>query len=237
MTDFGKIDNYAAFVEQDPFRNGLHYPAVISELGELQNKKLLDVGCGDGRLPRKLAEAGANVVGYDMALKKIEEARELGGANIEYQVATPQSFSHEERFDDATSVLVLPYAESVDELTQFFSSTCNHLVTNGRFISIVYNPDFTAFDQVIGSRRFTKQGGNDVQVEFLNPNSKETQFTSVLHQHSQDNYEQAAEQGGFNSVIWKKLFATREAIDQLGESFWKQCHEEQPYAALIATRK
>src|SRR4029077_9395618 len=34
MTDWGKIDVYGQFIRRDPFRNGLHYPAVLAELGD-----------------------------------------------------------------------------------------------------------------------------------------------------------------------------------------------------------
>ncbi len=235
MTDFGKIKDYAAFVQQDPFRNGLHYPAVVQELGDVK-KRILDVGCGDGRFPRILAAQGASVVGYDMAAEKIDEAKAVEHAHplhIQYGVATPQTFSINEKFDAATSVLVLPYAPSVDELRSFFRSTCSQLVEGGKFVSIIFNPSFSAFGEDLGSRRFTKLNEHDVQVEFLDPESHATKFTSVLHPYSQEHYQQAAENEGFRSTQWKTLHATQEAIQTLGEKFWDKCHREQPYAVLI----
>lgn len=238
MTDFGKIKDYAAFVQQDPFRNGLHYPAVVKELGDMK-KRILDVGCGDGRFPRQMAEQGASVVGYDMAPEKIAEAEEEERShplNIKYAVATPQTFFSEERFDAATSVLVLPYAPSIEELRAFFSSTCSQLIEGGKFVSVVFNPSFSAFGEDLGSRRFTKLNENDVQVEFLDPKSHATQFTSVLHPYTSVAYEQAAKSGGFRSADWKALHATPSATQALGEKFWEKCHREQPYAVLITQK-
>ena len=28
MTDFGQIKNYADYIKEDPFRRGLHFPAI-----------------------------------------------------------------------------------------------------------------------------------------------------------------------------------------------------------------
>ena len=48
---------------------------VVSAVGELTGKRVLDVGCGTGRLSRFLAERGAIVSGIDFSAKAIEIAR------------------------------------------------------------------------------------------------------------------------------------------------------------------
>src|SRR5215813_8587274 len=112
ITDFGTIPQYASYVAQDPFRHGLQFPAVMHELGGLK-KRILDVGTGDGLLPRLMARGGAAVVGYDKAPEKIAEAKahkDAHALDVEYVVATPLSFMDHGMFDAATSVMVLPYA-------------------------------------------------------------------------------------------------------------------------------
>jgi hypothetical protein len=47
MTDFSKIPEYGLDVATDEYRSGLHYPAVIRELGELRGKRILDIGTGN----------------------------------------------------------------------------------------------------------------------------------------------------------------------------------------------
>jgi len=59
-------------------------------------------------------------------------------------------------FDAATSVLVLQYATSLEELAAFFHSASRHLVPGGRFVSVVLNPSFSAFGTDFFIRRFTK---------------------------------------------------------------------------------
>src|SRR5262245_5824601 len=66
MTDWGKIGIYGSFIRKDPFRMGLHFPAVLEQLGDAR-KRILDVGCNDGLFPGLLAARGAAVLGYDRA--------------------------------------------------------------------------------------------------------------------------------------------------------------------------
>ena len=233
MTDFGAIEQYADFVAQDRFRNGLHYPAVIPV--DTTHQRILDIGCGDGRLPRILAARGARVAGYDIAHEKIAEARAQEARQplgIDYDVATPQTFRHPLVFNHATSVMVLPYAPSPEDLAAFFQSAYRNLLVDSRFTSVLFSPSFKAFGEDLGSRRFNKLEGDQVEVEFIDPASKQTQFTSVLHQYSVDQYEQAAREGGMTPAVWSKLFATRQAIEALGEAFWEPVHREQPYAVF-----
>jgi cyclopropane fatty-acyl-phospholipid synthase-like methyltransferase len=122
MTDFGQIKNYAGYIKEDPFRRGLHFPAVEEALGDLNKRRILDVGCGDGLFPRLLAERGASVVGYDRAPEKIAEARGYEDArrlDVKFVVATPHTFSHDGMFDAATSVMVIQYAASLEEWRRF----------------------------------------------------------------------------------------------------------------------
>jgi 2-polyprenyl-3-methyl-5-hydroxy-6-metoxy-1,4-benzoquinol methylase len=240
MTDFGQMKKYADYINKDPFRRGLHYPAVEEALGDLNKKCILDVGCGDGLFPRLLAEKGASVVGYDRAIEKIAEAREHKDAqrlDVKYVHATPYTFSHDAVFDAATSVMVLPYASSLEELTAFFRSTCQHLVAGGQFISIVLNPSFSTFAADFFIRRITKLQGNKVRMEFLDRGSGNIEMMMEKHQYTNKEYERAAVGGGMKPELWTKLFATRDAIEQVGEPFWRPCHDNQPYALFIARKE
>jgi 2-polyprenyl-3-methyl-5-hydroxy-6-metoxy-1,4-benzoquinol methylase len=239
MTDFGQMKNYADYIKDDPFRRGLHFPAVEGALGDLNKKRILDVGCGDGLFPRLLAERGASVVGYDKAVEKIAEAwkhKDAQRLDVKYVHGTQYTFLHDAVFDAATSVMVLPYAASLADLTAFFRSTCLHLVAGGRFVSVVLNPSFSAFATDFFIRRITKLQGNKVQMEFLNRTSGNVEMTMEKHQYTHKEYERAAIDGGMKPQPWKKLFATRDAVGQMGESFWKPCHDDQLYALFI-TRK
>ncbi len=51
--------------------------ALVSALGPLTGRRLLDLGCGKGRFARALQERGAEVVGLDVSRAMLREARGL----------------------------------------------------------------------------------------------------------------------------------------------------------------
>jgi toxoflavin synthase len=240
MTDFDQMTNYANYIKDDPFRRGLHFPAVEEALGDLNRKRVLDIGCGDGLFPRLLAERGASVVGYDRAARRIAEAQaseEAPGVDATFVVATPHTFLHDGTFDAATSVMVLQLATSPEELAAFFRSASRHLEPGGRFISVVLNPLFSAFGQDLVVRRFTKLEGNRVRSEFLDRTSGRVEMTAEARQYTNEEYEQAAISGGMKPAAWRKLFATPDAVRQMGTSFWLPCHEHQPFALFVTQKE
>lgn len=240
MTNWDQIDVYGQYIRKDPFRNGLHYPAVLAELGDPNRMRILDVGCNEGLFPRLLAAQGASVVGYDAASERIleatqqEQAQRLG---IQYHVATPRTFSSPQTFDAAVSVMVLNYAPSIEDLEAFFVSTQRYLVPDGRFISVVLNPAFSAFEEDFVVRRISKLEGRAVRMEFFDDDRSAPKLTSIQHLYTKEELERAAVQGGMRPQLWKDLFATGAAVAELGEDFWRRCHRAQPYALFIARKE
>ena len=237
MTDFSNIPEYGPYVAADAYRSGLHYPAVIRELGELRGKRILDIGTGNSPLPHLLARQEALVVGYDKSARQIELARahqDTSRLGIEYVVATPRTFSDHGRFDAATSVMALPYAENVAELEAFFHSAGERLVAGGKLVAVTLSPRFTAFDTDFFIRRMTKLDGNAVRMDFITrtgePGLHEPLFK---RQFTQAEYEQAAAGAGMR-LAWKPMTATPQAMTEEGEAFWRPIHETQPYVLIVA---
>jgi 2-polyprenyl-3-methyl-5-hydroxy-6-metoxy-1,4-benzoquinol methylase len=245
MTDFkdfshqspGSPDVYRAYIENDPYRRGLHYPAVIAEIGEAYGKRILDAGTGDGQLPKLLAARGATVVGYDHNPNMIKKALSDDGATtvgVTFVAAKPQNFVSESKFDLATSVMVLNFATGIADLIAFFRCAQRHLVPGGRFISIVLNPLFSDFDKDFVVRRITRLEDNQVRMEFLDEKTRDVEQKAVMHQYSTEEYEQATRDGGMQPAGWKQLFAGPDAVRMKGEAFWHACHKYRPYAMFIA---
>ena len=237
---------YAKFVKIDPMRNGLHYPAVLQKLDETKKdvrQRILDVGCGDGLFDRMMAiHPDREVTAFDPSRRFIEiaEAEEkkqpLG---IRYSVAKAHEFKTLERFDDAVSVMALPYAPDAAYLSQFFRAACAPLESGGYFVSVVFNPAFSAFNLRIGNRMFSLTDDGKVQVHFIDPASGEEVWKTtptVLTQFTTGQYETGAKDGGFAKVSWEKLHPSEDAVLEYSPKFWEACEREQPYALLIAMK-
>ena len=82
---------------KDDFRDEMNNPAMFEILGDIQGKKVLDLGCGEGYNTRIMAKKGAKVVGVDFSEKMIdfavqhEEEEKLG---IEYHVLDACNLLH-----------------------------------------------------------------------------------------------------------------------------------------------
>ena len=65
---------------------------VVDLLAPKPGERILDLGCGDGVLTKKLADLGCEVVAVDSSLPQVEAARKLGlnahaisGEELQYQ--------------------------------------------------------------------------------------------------------------------------------------------------------
>ena len=86
-------------------------------LHDVHRKTVLDIGCGTGRLSRKIADYGAKVTGIDISEKMLEQARKKDSKSnyILYKPDNPFPFKH--KFDFIVSNLVL---EHIKDLGFFF---------------------------------------------------------------------------------------------------------------------
>ena len=62
------------FGEKDLNRCDLLDPIILEVLGDIKGKHILDAGCGDGYLSRKLAKLGARVAGVEISQKMLNFA-------------------------------------------------------------------------------------------------------------------------------------------------------------------
>ena len=110
-------------------------PVTIRECGKLAGKKVLDVGCGSGRVSFMLAKEGANVTGVDYSENMLNLAKNYqtkhGISNVKFVHGDLEQFSPDEKFDISIALGVVDYVDNAEE----FLSKVNALTKSKTIIS------------------------------------------------------------------------------------------------------
>lgn len=108
----------------------------IHALADLNQKRVLDVGCGGGILADSMARKGANVTGIDLASKSLRVAQlhalETGTPNIQYREISVEALAQEQpaSFDVVTCMEMLEHVPDPSSVVQ----ACSTLVRPGGWV-------------------------------------------------------------------------------------------------------
>jgi SAM-dependent methyltransferase len=108
----------------------------VAELGEPllellapgQGERILDLGCGDGALTKKIAERGCQVVAVDASPQQVEAARRLG---LDGRVVDGEHLEFQGEFDAVFSNAALHWMKRADEV---IAGVYRALKPAGRFV-------------------------------------------------------------------------------------------------------
>jgi SAM-dependent methyltransferase len=110
-------------------------PLVDVHLAGMQ--RVLDVGCGEGQLARRIARLGADVVGIDPTTAQIVEARARAGGPRYARASVTGLPVRSESIDAVVACLVLehvePFEPAIDEIARV-------LVPGGHFVLFLNHP-------------------------------------------------------------------------------------------------
>jgi SAM-dependent methyltransferase len=102
---------------------------VVELLEPEPGERILDLGCGDGALTRKLAELGCDVVGVDAGPDMIRVARELG---LDAHVVDGHELAFEREFDAVFSNAALHWMKRDPDVV--VAGVARALKPGGRFV-------------------------------------------------------------------------------------------------------
>ncbi|WP_226659250.1 class I SAM-dependent methyltransferase [Pseudalkalibacillus hwajinpoensis] len=131
----------------------IEYPALMSLLGDVRDKTILDLGCGDASLGEALLKQGCEgYVGLDGSQNMIEQAMlKLDGTKGSVVHTSLEDYSYPaDTFDRVVSQLALHYIEDLEAIVKNVYET---LKPGGEFVFSVLHPVMTAsFKSMTGKR-------------------------------------------------------------------------------------
>ncbi len=120
------------------------FPALLNALGNVKNKKILDLGCGSGDFSQLLAERGANVVGVDASEKWIDLCKKehANVKNLNFFVADGSDLKQLEdnTFDFVVMNMVLLNVPTINKVKKIFKEVSRVLKKSGQLIFTDLNP-------------------------------------------------------------------------------------------------
>ena len=118
--------------------------AVAELLGNIKGQRVLDLGCGDGRLTKELVDKGATVVGIDASSSMIDSAREKG---LDAHVLDALQMTFDQEFD------------------QVFTNATLHWIPNHPLLASVVHKAIKTGGHFVGEFVAIVSGGRSVQRE------------------------------------------------------------------------
>ena len=142
----------------------------------LNNTKILDIGCGGGLISEPMARLGGTITGIDASEKNIKVAKlhsEKNKIKINYLNKSPEQLDNKEKFD---IILNLEIVEHVDNVGLYINSCYNLLKKDGLMFTATLNRSLMSYlKAIIGAEyilRWLPIGTHDWN-KFLKPEELE----------------------------------------------------------------
>ncbi len=118
------------------------WPPILEYLDDIQNKEILDFGCGTGSLCKRFYEMGAHATGVDNSIEMLNLAKQINYENsIEFSNSIKKIQS--KKFSAITSIHVFEFIDTIEDT---FAQLTKLLDSNGKFCFAVHDPDYLIND-------------------------------------------------------------------------------------------
>lgn len=140
---------YDEFMDNVPYDEWCEYIEKLLKSKGIKEGLILDLGCGTGKLTRRLKEKGYDMIGIDNSEDMLSIAREKGDDSILYLMQDMREFELYGTVNAVISICdCINYITDTQDLLQVFKLVNNYLEKDGVFIFDL-NTEYK-YSQVIG---------------------------------------------------------------------------------------
>jgi SAM-dependent methyltransferase len=230
-----------AGTKQLPFRVDVEKHTLFTLAGDVNGKRILDAGCGDGIYARISVDRGAShVLAVDASRDFIDLAISKNKGyegKIDYHLAFMQDFFGNQDKDLAIGAYILSYPKNLEEAVAYCRAIASHLKKGGLFVGFNNSP-FDIFDgtkyKLYGFEK-EMHGGKEGGKVIYTVQGLTDPITNYFLSHK--TYERAFREAGFSRFSWKALLRDDSANAIKGSgSYWKEFFDGPPFAAMVATK-
>jgi SAM-dependent methyltransferase len=240
----GVADQYDETFKWLIYRIPIEEHSILSALGDVRGKSILEFACGTGHYTRTLLRRGAQVLGVDLSedmvrvARQLEAQQHLGARYLVQDVATVEL---EQRFDIVLAVYLLHYAHAREHLASMCRAIARHLAPGGRFVTYQLNPDCAPepdYYEPYGLRVRLPPHPQDGSPFTFTARVGENVWTPDIAAHwwSWETLEASLREAGLENIRRVPLSVSPAAVAEHGEEPWRP-YLERPHCVLIeATR-
>ncbi|WSW30191.1 class I SAM-dependent methyltransferase [Streptomyces sp. NBC_01003] len=206
-------------------------PSFLSMVGDVRGKSVLDLASGTGFYSREFKRRGATeVLGIDISGEMVAvaerlEQRDLLG--VRYEVGdVSQLRPLGRRFDIATAVQLLNYAEDIAAFEQICRNVHRNVAPGAEFFLLNQTPDYRFDGPSLDKYGFRSEltgeeagTGPRVQISaLLDPPVGPVSFVTMCPRR--EVYEECLRAAGFGEVTWVPLKVSDAGVREFGADFW-----------------
>lgn len=222
----------------DPYRTEVTDAAVLRALRAGPGEMILDAGCGEGYLTRRLARRGARGVGVDRSAGLIEAAVSAGGGgpgSVGFLLGDLRALPLPGRQFDA--VLCNHSLNELRSLRPAFSEFARVLKPGGRLVILMLHPCFYGGRDASGRRYDVDTGGyfaaRRVEQPF-NVSGITSPASTVIWVRPLEMYFALLAEAGF---CVEGLWEPRPSRRRMAESWWRDNFRKPLFLLLRAVRR